>query len=152
MSIAIDVVNGLENIHKLVQYISWDLKPENVLMLHEDQLVIPQVYINKYINIYNSHIYTYKKNQTICFIEITCITEYGQGIEVPTKWDVFWFRVMLFEMITRKRPKSNVFSDGLDLRKWSILQIQTMFGSSFMVKIDANKGNIYTTHKNYGVI
>lgn len=27
---------------------------------------------------------------------------------------------MLLEMISRKRPASSMFSDGLDLRKWAI--------------------------------
>lgn len=45
-------------------------------------------------------------------------TEYGQGIEVSAKGDVYSFGVMLLEMVTRKRPTNNMFSDGVDLRKW----------------------------------
>ncbi|VVA12694.1 PREDICTED: probable LRR receptor [Prunus dulcis] len=44
--------------------------------------------------------------------------EYGQGIEVSAKGDVYSFGVMLLEMITRRRPTSNMYYDGLDLRKW----------------------------------
>ena len=51
---------------------------------------------------------------------LLCETEYGQGIEVSTKGDIYSFGVMLLEMITRKRPTSSLFSDGLDLRKWVI--------------------------------
>lgn len=31
---------------------------------------------------------------------------------------MYSFGVVLLEVFTRKRPTSNVFSDGLDLRKW----------------------------------
>lgn len=55
---------------------------------------------------------------TISNVYIACETEYGQGIEVSAKGDVYSFGVMLLEMITRRRPTSNMFSDGLDLRKW----------------------------------
>ncbi|KAA8545111.1 hypothetical protein F0562_019895 [Nyssa sinensis] len=44
--------------------------------------------------------------------------EYGQGIEVSTMGDVYSFGVMMLEMITRKRPTSEMFSNGLDPRKW----------------------------------
>ena len=45
-------------------------------------------------------------------------TEYGQAINVSTRGDVYSFGVMIMEMITRKRPTNEMFSDGLDLRKW----------------------------------
>ncbi|KAG6751601.1 hypothetical protein POTOM_043798 [Populus tomentosa] len=44
--------------------------------------------------------------------------EYGQSTEVSSRGDVFSFGVMLLELITRKKPTSEMFADGLDLRKW----------------------------------
>ena len=46
------------------------------------------------------------------------MTEYGQGLEVSPRGDTYSFGIILLEMITRKRPTSSLFSDGLSLRKW----------------------------------
>ena len=67
---------------------------------------------------------------TIC---VTCKTEYGQGIEVSAKGDIYSFGVMLLEMITRKKPTSGFFSNGLYLRKWVV----SAFPNNIMSVVDA---------------
>ncbi|KAH7543069.1 hypothetical protein FEM48_Zijuj02G0144200 [Ziziphus jujuba var. spinosa] len=60
---------------------------------------------------------SYKLLKRECQI-LSGIKHRNLGIEVSAKGDIYSFGVMLLEMVTRKRPTSNMFTDGLDLRKW----------------------------------
>ncbi|KAK9919826.1 hypothetical protein M0R45_028401 [Rubus argutus] len=120
MSIAIDVASGLEYLQEgcPVQIIHCDLKPENVLIDNDMVAHVADFGIGKLISADKPkelHVSTtWFLRGSIGYIP----PEYGQGVEVSAKGDVYSFGVMVLEMITRKRPTSNVFSDEVDLRKW----------------------------------
>ncbi|CAL9003403.1 unnamed protein product [Prunus brigantina] len=119
ISVAIDIANGLEYLQEgcPVQVIHCDLKPENVLVNTNMVAQVADFGIGKPISADKMEEYlstTGSLRGSIGYIP----PEYGQGVEVSAKGDVYSFGVVLLEMFTRKRPTSNMFSDGLDLRKW----------------------------------
>ena len=46
------------------------------------------------------------------------IAEYGLGGRVTTKGDVYSYGVVIWEMLTRKKPIHNMFVEGMNLQKW----------------------------------
>ncbi|KAL6139234.1 hypothetical protein ACLB2K_064511 [Fragaria x ananassa] len=120
MSIAIDVANGLEYLQEgcRVQILHCDLKPENVLIDNDMVAHVADFGIGKLISAdkpNEPHVgTTHFLRGSIGYIP----PEYAQGIEVSAKGDVYSFGVMVLELITRKRPTSNMFRDEVDLRKW----------------------------------
>uniref|UniRef100_A0A453A8H0 Protein kinase domain-containing protein n=1 Tax=Aegilops tauschii subsp. strangulata TaxID=200361 RepID=A0A453A8H0_AEGTS len=44
--------------------------------------------------------------------------EYGMGSEISTEGDIYSYGIVLLEMLTRKRPTNEEFSDGLTLPKY----------------------------------
>ncbi|XP_062001940.1 putative receptor-like protein kinase At3g47110 [Rosa rugosa] len=120
LSIAIDVANGLEYLQEgcPVQILHCDLKPENVLIDNDMVAHVADFGIGKLISADKSnelHVSTtHFLRGSIGYIP----PEYGQGNEVSTKGDIYSFGVMVLELITRKRPTSNMFPDEVDLRNW----------------------------------
>ncbi|ONI04518.1 hypothetical protein PRUPE_6G325700 [Prunus persica] len=107
ISIAIDIANGLEYLQE----------GQNVLINTNMVAQVADFGIGKLISAdkLEEHLSTMRSLRgSIGYIP----PEYGQGVEVSAKGDVYSFGVVLLEMFTRKRATSNVFSDGLDLRKW----------------------------------
>ena len=44
--------------------------------------------------------------------------EYGLGGCVTTKGDVYSYGVVIWELLTRKKPIHNMFVEGMNLQKW----------------------------------
>ncbi|PRQ42181.1 putative protein kinase RLK-Pelle-LRR-XII-1 family [Rosa chinensis] len=144
MSIAIDVASGLEYLQEgcPVQIMHCDIKPENVLI---DNNMVAHVAdfgigkLNAAVKSNESHVSTtHFLRGSIGYIP----PEYGQGIEVSAKGDIYSFGVMVLEMITRRRPTSNMFPDGLDLRKWVV----SSFPDHVWDVVDSTLKEIQSTH------
>ena len=46
------------------------------------------------------------------------IAKYGLGGRVTTKGDVYSYKVVIWEMLTRKKPIHDMFVEGMNLQKW----------------------------------
>ncbi|KAL5566081.1 hypothetical protein UlMin_029245 [Ulmus minor] len=122
MAIVIDVAHGLEYLQEgcPTQVVHCDLKPQNVLLDNDMVAHIADFGIGKLI-FTDDKLKEQASTTTFLRGSIGYIPpEYGQGIEVSAKGDIYSFSVMLLEMITRRRPASTLFSNGLHLRKWVV--------------------------------
>ncbi|KAF3454472.1 hypothetical protein FNV43_RR04919 [Rhamnella rubrinervis] len=119
VSIAMDIAHGLEYLQEgcPVEIVHCDLKPQNVLLDNDMVAHVADFGLGKLISADKQKGYistTGFLRGSVGYIP----PEYAQGNEVSAKGDIYSFGVILLEMITRKRPTSDMFSDGLDLRKW----------------------------------
>ena len=51
------------------------------------------------------------------------MAEYGLGSEVSTKGDVYSYGILLFEMLTGKRPTKSLFEGGLNLHNYASMAL-----------------------------
>ncbi|GLJ09759.1 hypothetical protein SUGI_0115400 [Cryptomeria japonica] len=118
LSIALDVAQGMEYLHHrcFVQVIHCDLKPSNVL-LGEDMTAFLTDFGISSLSLGNS-IDSYTSTHTLKGSIGYIAPEYGVSGHVTTKGDVYSYRIMLLEMMTRKKPTGSIFIEGMNLHKW----------------------------------
>eukprot|EP00253_Pinus_taeda_P022360 PITA_22360 len=76
--------------------------------------------------------------------------EYGLAATISTKGDVYSFGILLLEMLTRKRPTSDMFVGELNLHKWVSLafpnRVKELIDELFFEEVDEydfEENNIY---------
>eukprot|EP01018_Ginkgo_biloba_P027890 Gb_17630 [translate_table: standard] len=118
LNIAIDVAHGMEYLHHHCseQVVHCDLKPSNVLLDNNMMALVGDFGIAKLIsaNTTDSLTSTLALKGSIGYIA----PEYGMGERISIKGDVYSYGILLLEMLTRKRPTSDMFVGGMDLRNW----------------------------------
>eukprot|EP01018_Ginkgo_biloba_P026796 Gb_37511 [translate_table: standard] len=118
MKIAIDIAHAMEYLHhhSPEQVLHCDLKPANVLLDEDMTARVADFGIARIIceNSMDLHASTIKVKGSVGYIA----PEYGQGGMVSAKGDVYSYGILLLEMLTRKRPIDDMFSDSLNLQKW----------------------------------
>ncbi|CDP00845.1 unnamed protein product [Coffea canephora] len=131
LGIMIDVASGLEYLHYgySMPIVHCDLKPSNIL-LDEDMVGhICDFGIAKLLGDGESVIQT-KTLATFGYIA----PEYGLEGLISTSSDVYSFGIILMETFTKRKPKDEMFTEELNLRRW----IQECSPDSVIQVIDAD--------------
>ncbi|XP_027152382.1 receptor kinase-like protein Xa21 [Coffea eugenioides] len=131
LDITIDVASGLEYLHYgySTPIVHCDLKPSNILL---DQDMVGHVCdfgIAKLLGDGESVVQT-KTLATFGYIA----PEYGLEGLVSTSCDVYSFGITLMETFTKRKPKDEMFTEELSLRRW----VQDCLPDSVIQEIDVD--------------
>jgi len=143
LDIAIDVAHAMEYLHhdSFVQVVHCDIKPNNVLLDEDMSGHVIDFGIARLIGATStdSLTSTIALKGSVGYIA----PEYGLGEAISTKGDVYSYGILLLEMLTRKRPTSNMFVGDLNLRKWVNLafpnRVKDVIDSGLFSEVDGDE-------------
>ncbi|WVZ72318.1 hypothetical protein U9M48_020800 [Paspalum notatum var. saurae] len=122
LNIAVDIMDALDYLHNHCQpsIIHCDLKPSNILLSEDMSARVGDFGISRILSKSASNILQYSNSTTGIRGTIGYVApEYGEGSPVSTQGDVYSLGILLLEMFTGKSPTDEMFSDSLDLHKFS---------------------------------
>ncbi|PKU73037.1 Putative leucine-rich repeat receptor-like serine/threonine-protein kinase [Dendrobium catenatum] len=115
VSICSDVAAGMAYLHhhSPVQVIHCDLKPSNILLNEDMTALVSDFGISRLVM-------TVAEGNPVCenTTNSTANLLCGSIGSASAKGDVYSFGVLVLEMVTRKRPTDEMFTEGLILPKW----------------------------------
>ncbi|XP_020233762.1 receptor kinase-like protein Xa21 isoform X1 [Cajanus cajan] len=121
INIALDVANALDYLHRGSEQavVHCDIKPSNVLL--DDDIVahLGDFGLARLLNVVTGHssrdqTSSYAIRGTIGYVP----PEYGAGVHVSAKGDIYSYGILVLEMLTGKKPTDNMFGEGLSLHKF----------------------------------
>ncbi|XP_057815575.2 probable LRR receptor-like serine/threonine-protein kinase At3g47570 [Cryptomeria japonica] len=117
VNIALDVAHGMAYLHHDCSppVVHCDLKPSNVLM---DETMTAHVADFGISRLLMSPVSASSSTSRLKGTTGYLAPEYGLGGEVSTKGDVYSFRILILEMVTKKRPIDGMFSGDNTLPRW----------------------------------
>lgn len=147
--ISVDIASAVEYLHNecIPPVVHCDLKPSNILFDDDDTARVCDFGLARLMRgcLSGGQSGTTSKvgpRGTIGYIP----PEYGMGNEISTKGDVYSYGIVLLEMLTRKRPTHEDFTDGFTLHKYvdaSISQTEDILHPSLISKMrDRHVGHI----------
>uniref|UniRef100_A0A6J1CXN3 non-specific serine/threonine protein kinase n=1 Tax=Momordica charantia TaxID=3673 RepID=A0A6J1CXN3_MOMCH len=121
LEIALDVGVATEYLHHGLEnpVVHCDLKPSNVLLDEDMRGHVGDFGLARLLQlqtdstIHNQSI-TSRLKGSIGYIA----PEYGLGVEISTKGDVYSYGILLLEMITGRSPVDEMFCGEMDLKRW----------------------------------
>ncbi|KAH9293666.1 hypothetical protein KI387_041128, partial [Taxus chinensis] len=118
LKIAKEIAEGMVYLHHhcFVQVIHYDLKPSNVLLGDDMTPYITNFGIAKLLfgNSMDSLTSTNAVKGTTGYIA----PEYAMGRNIYVKGDVYSYGILLFELLTGRRPTDDMFAEGINIQKW----------------------------------
>eukprot|EP00253_Pinus_taeda_P019174 PITA_19174 len=150
LDIAIDVAHAMEYLHhdSFVQVVHCDIKPSNVLLDEDMSGHVTDFGIARLIGATSNDSLTSSLALKGSMGYIA--PEYGLAATISTKGDVYSFGILLLEMLTRKRPTSDMFVGELNLHKWVNLafpnRVKEVIDELFFEEVDEyefEENNIY---------
>ncbi|KAA8534094.1 hypothetical protein F0562_031713 [Nyssa sinensis] len=122
LNVALDVASALDYLHHRCQtaIVHCDLKPSNVLLDEDMTAHVGDFGLARLLTMHCSDTAGGQTNSIAIKGSVGYVApEYGMGGEVSTQGDVYSYGILLLEMLTGKRPTSEMFTDGLSLHKFS---------------------------------
>ncbi|GLJ20704.1 hypothetical protein SUGI_0377130 [Cryptomeria japonica] len=122
--------------HSTVQVIHGDLKPNNVLLGDDMTAYIADFGIAKMLS---SKSWDHMTSTNALKGSIGYIApEYGMDQEISTNGDVYSFGILLLELLIRRRPVDDMFTEEVNLQKW----VSMHFPNKILEVVDVNIVNI----------
>ncbi|KAI3684372.1 hypothetical protein L6452_33595 [Arctium lappa] len=122
VNICSDIAEGMAYLHhhSPIKVIHCDLKPSNVLLNDDMTALVSDFGIAKLIMTIGSGTENFGNSTAnmLCGSIGYIPPEYGYGSSPSTKGDVYSFGILVLEMVTRKKPTDEMFSEGISLHEW----------------------------------
>ncbi|GLJ20771.1 hypothetical protein SUGI_0378470, partial [Cryptomeria japonica] len=119
LRISMEIAQGMAYLHHycFVQVIHRDLKPNNVLLGDDMISYIADFGLSNIIfgNSMDSLTSTDALKGSVGYIA----PEYGIGGNISTKGDVYSYGILILELLTRRRPTDDRWTEGINLPKWT---------------------------------
>lgn len=129
IDIALDVAAAMEYLHHGLEtpVVHCDLKPSNVLLGEEMTAHVADFGLARVLHVQAdstnpSQSITSGLRGSIGYIA----PEYGYGVGISTKGDVYSYGILLLEMLTGRSPTEEIFSGEINLQKWVQVGIPSM--------------------------
>nr|GEU32376.1 putative leucine-rich repeat receptor-like serine/threonine-protein kinase At2g24130 [Tanacetum cinerariifolium] len=117
-----DIAEGMAYLHhhSPIKVIHCDLKPSNILLNDDFTALVSDFGIAKLVMTIgggNENMGNSTANM-LCGSIGYIAPEYAYGSTTSTKGDVYSFGILVLEMVTRKRPTNDMFTEGLSIHTW----------------------------------
>ncbi|TKY56854.1 LRR receptor serine/threonine-protein kinase [Spatholobus suberectus] len=126
LNVALDVANALDYLHHGSEQaiVHCDIKPSNVLLDNDNVAHLGDFGLARLLNVVTGHSSRDQVSSSAIKGTIGYFPpEYGAGVRVSPKGDIYSYGILLLEMLTGMRPTDNMFGEGLSLHKFCQMAI-----------------------------